>query len=148
MGQSCLFFFIGVMWIMPCHFCMSRNIKISATISHTLKNFIFCPFQQVLKLHISQALWILPIIRRIYHQRKITWKMHIFFKIFFSLPEQFFCQIMLPINFKKPEWCHIRPSWLFHWFATVFFFFFFCYSRHPSHTWIREKTARMVTIFA
>lgn len=72
MGQSCLFFFIGVMWIMPCHFCMSPNTKISATISHTFKNFNFCPFQQVLKLHISQALRILPIIRRIYHQRKIT----------------------------------------------------------------------------
>lgn len=149
MGQSCLLSFIGGMWIILCHFCTSPNTKISATISRTLKNQIIYFFQQVLKLNISQACKMIPIIRRIHHQTKnhLGNACIFFFHLFFPLTEFFF--FFLPIHTtlhlkkKQHAWCHILPSWLFHLFGSDFF----CYSFRSFHSLIIEKTARMMTIF-
>lgn len=129
MGQSCLLSFIGVMWIMLCHFCTSPNTKISATISRTLKNRIVYLFQQVLKLNISQACKMIPIIRRIHHRAKNNLgNACIFFPSFFPLTDFFFfCQFILPLHLEKTT-CMMSHSsiltisfvWEWDFFITLF----------------------------
>lgn len=97
MGQSCLFSFIGVMWIILCHFCTSPNTKISATISHTSKNCITYLFQRVLKLNISRALQMIPKYEEFITREKSLGKyMYVLFIFFFPLQNFFFANSYLP----------------------------------------------------
>lgn len=134
MGQSCLLSFLGVMWIILYHFCMSPNTKISAAISCTLKNRIIYLFQQVLKLNISQDCKMIPIMRRIHHRTKNhLGNACIFFpSFFFPLTDFFFFwQFMLSFTLKKNPCVMSHSSILTISFVWEWFFFLLLFSFIP-----------------